>query len=422
MACTTTPYGPDMSSQGTDPRELVAHVLRRTSFGPFPGQVEERVGEGIPALLDAVLEAEPLDPGPTPNFDEDDDVPPRRWLGLMARREAGLHEKLTWFWHGHLTSSYDKIGEWKMLWKQHLLLRRHALGNFRELLQAITIDPAMLIYLDGDGSSAHAPNENYAREVMELFALGRGTYTQADVRAGARALAGWQVDWEPATSSFSRYSGAHRPTEYLGRSVGRADQVVDAICDHPACAPFIAAKLHRALAGAWPTPERGAELAAVFAGSGLEIRPLVEAILRDDFFLVQRRNRAREPVEWVVAAIAALGLERADLTYDTCWSLAQVPFYPPNVAGWPPGPRWLSASSALAQAALVVQADAPAALRSEGDLVGAALARCSLYEPSASTLTALETADAHPRLRHDPGARAAVVLGLAVASPEFALA
>ena len=100
----------------------------------------------------------------------------------MAQPKAGIHEKLTWFWHGHLTTSHDKVFNWRLEFPEHRLLRTHALGNFRALLQAITVDPAMLVYLDGDGSNAIDPNENYGRELMELFCLGRAQYTQADDR------------------------------------------------------------------------------------------------------------------------------------------------------------------------------------------------------------------------------------------------
>src|SRR5713226_2837494 len=141
-----------------DERVLVAHLLRRTGFGPLPGQVDGLAPSGIDVAIDTVLAAPALDPGEPPlrdeNNDKDYDAPVRHWLGLMAKAEAGLHEKMVWFWHGHLTSSYDKVGVWKMMWQQQQLLREYALGNFRDLVQAITIDPARLVYLDGAESTA----------------------------------------------------------------------------------------------------------------------------------------------------------------------------------------------------------------------------------------------------------------------------
>jgi uncharacterized protein (DUF1800 family) len=407
-----------------DDRALIAHVLRRTTFGPFPGQVEERAGAGVPATIDAVLSAPPLDLGQPPPFSENDDGPPKRWLKLMTDRTAGIHEKLTWFWHSHLTSSYDKVGSWKLMYHQHQLLRDHALGNFRELLQAVTIDPAMLVYLDGDGSKADAPNENYGREVMELFSLGRGNYSQDDVRAAARAFAGWNVDYDHATAALDSDTANKAPVAFLGTSVSNASDVINTLCDHPACAPFIAGRLHRFLAGADPGPDRRAELAAVFTASGLEIRPLVEAIVRHPSFLDLRLNRPRYPVEWVTAAVAALRPDDKDAAYNACSSLGQVPYYPPNVAGWPPGSRWLSASYAVARAALAVQAKPVAEVRDAADPAAAALARCSLYEPPPGMTETLRDAAAGlaKNSNLEPGGRAATLLAATVASPAFAIA
>src|ERR1700694_4548305 len=158
-----------------DDRATIAHVLRRTTFGPFPGMTEDLARRGVGAPGGQGVAAAPLEPA-APVFDEDADNivngPAWQWLQLMANPTAGVHEKMVWFWHGHLTSSHDKVATWDLMWRQHLLLRRHALGNFRELLRAVTVDGAMLQYLDGDGSTAQSPNENYGGELMELVAFG----------------------------------------------------------------------------------------------------------------------------------------------------------------------------------------------------------------------------------------------------------
>ena len=135
----------------------------------------------------------------------------------MADPAVGLAEKMTWFWHAHLCTSVDKVGSWSMMWNQHMLLRNNALGNFRTLLQQLTIDPAMLIYLDGDPSVVTAPNENYSREVMELFAMGPGNYTETDVRNGAKALAGWDVNWETGVATFFPQYALTTPVPFLGK-------------------------------------------------------------------------------------------------------------------------------------------------------------------------------------------------------------
>lgn len=410
-----------------DERVLVAHLLRRTGFGPLPGQVDGLAGSGINAAIDAVLAAPALDPGSPSLNDEtknDEDAlgPVRQWLGLMAKPEAGLHEKMVWFWHGHLTSSYDKVGSWKMMWQQHLLLRERAFGNFRELVRAITIDPAMLVYLDGAESTADAPNENYGRELMELFTLGRGNYSQEDVRAAAKALSGWTVDYDSGAATFVPESANQTPVTFLGRNVVRADDVVDTACDHPACAPFIVGKLHRFFTGVDPEPDRRAELAAIFTSGGLEIRPVVEAILRDPSFLALRLNRPRYPVEWATGAIGALGLDDRNVAVDACFTLNQTPFFPPNVAGWPGGARWLAPSYALARAGVAVQAPGIGEVRDARDPIAAALNRCSLYEVSDTTASALKAAADRMPADLDPDGRAAVLLATVTSSPEFALA
>jgi uncharacterized protein (DUF1800 family) len=406
-----------------DDRAAIAHVLRRTTFGPFPGMPEDLARYGVDATVDMVLAAAPLQPGAAV-FDEDADNnangPAWQWLRLMANPAAGVHEKMVWFWHGHLTSSHDKVATWDLMWRQHLLLRHHALGNFRVLLQAVTVDGAMLQYLDGDGSTAQSPNENYGRELMELFALGRGNYTQRDVRAAATALSGWTVEDGSAPRFDPSASNSH-PVALLGRQVVNASDVVDVVCDDPACARFVAANIHRYLVGIDPSPDRLGELAEVFARANLEIGPLVEAIVRHRDFLAATFTRPRYPVEWVTAALAVCGIDDPGLAYDTMAALGQSPFYPPNVAGWPPGSRWVSPSCAVTRAALAVGAPAIPEIAAAADPVTAAFKRAAIYHPSVTSLAAARgLAD---RLgRHHPETRAAAVVALVLSTPEFALA
>jgi uncharacterized protein (DUF1800 family) len=327
---------------------------------------------------------------------------------------------MVWFWHGHLTSSHDKVDSWALMWRQHLLLREHALGNFRDLMHAITVDGAMLQYLDGADSTGDQPNENYGRELMELFTLGRGHYDQADVRAAATALAGWRVD-DNVSVSFAQDAANGMPRTLLGRSVLDAADVVDTVCDHPGCAPFIAAKLYRFLTGSDPEASHLNELAKLFAGSGLQIRPLVEAIVRDPVMFDGTQARSRYPVEWVVAALGVFGIDDSGRAMDALTTLGQKPFLPPNVAGWPPGTQWVSPGRAIAKAALTVQAPAVRSVTEAADPVTAAFERAAIYTPSATSAAAV-------RRFHDtvgnrnPDATAAALLGLVVSTPEFGLA
>jgi uncharacterized protein (DUF1800 family) len=412
------PY-PGLVTVGPSREAVIAHVLRRTTFGPFPGQVKALAPKGVKAAIEGVLAAKALGTTPAPAITDDgSNAPVHWWLDRMANPNAGIHERMTWFWHGHLTTSHSKVFRWKIEFPQHLLLRQYALGDFRALLHKITLDPAMLVYLDGSWSISDDPNENYSRELMELFVLGRGNYSQDDVHNGARALAGWYVDYDTGKVGFNDWAALDAAVTYLGAQVKRAPDVINAVLAHPASAPWVVSQIHQYLTGR-PAGRSGPGLAATFRSSGFQVRPIVEAIVRDPNFLRGRLNRARTPVEWLIPAMAALGLTDKDLRIATLYDMGQLPFHPPSVVGWPSGLRWLSPSFALARAAFATDATGLTEVANAADSVSAALTRCSLYEVSPTTRAALTSAAAGVS---DPKKRAAVLLGLAVASPEFALA
>jgi uncharacterized protein (DUF1800 family) len=416
-----------------DDQALIAHLLRRTTFGPLPGQVEALTPGGVPAALDTILGAEPPplgDPPPTDNLIEMQ----RWWLGRMGLPDVGLHEKMTWFWHGVLTSAFDKVGSTGVLWTQHLLLREHALGSYPTLLRAVTKDPAMLLFLDGAGSYYKDPNENYARELQELFSIGRDRVKESNVRKGAKALAGWTVDVGAGTASFdsSRALPNSRSVQFLGAQVNRANEVVDALCDKMLERPekfatYLVGRLHRFLVGFDPDPARATELAVLFAESALAVRPVVEAIVRHDSFLSDGTllNRPRFPVEWIAATFGAFGIDEANRRRRAARDLTQLPFEPPNVAGWPPGPRWLDGTFSVVRARTTRDAANradPALLQTIGedaDPVAAALDRCSTYGVSDETAGALTAAAGAVA---DPVERGRMLLSLVVTSPEFTLA
>lgn len=304
------------------------------------------------------------------------------------------------------------------MYRQHELLRTHALGNFRTLLQEITVDAAMLYWLDGAGSYAGSPNQNYARELMELFALGHGAgYTEDDVRNGAAALAGWWVDGDNGDEvRFDPESAITEPVWFLDREVMSAAEVVDAVCDHPACPPFVAGVLHEHFLGFWPDPDRQAELAQVFADSGLEIRPLVESIVRHPSFLENRLNRPRSAVEWFVAVRRLFDLPIDWWPLD---DLGQMPFSPPNVAGWPGSSRWLSVGATMGKAKVAYDNAWETATLDEGDPVGDLLGRAGLYEIGQATLDTLWNAAGSVESRRD---RSTLLHALLVMAPEFSIA
>ena len=401
-----------------DERALIAHVLRRLTFGPRPRQVDDLADAGAAAVIDELLAAGPFWPDDLAlGSDDDYSRLPAWWLDAMQDPRAGVHERMVWFWHGHLTSSLDKSSP-ALMYRQHQLLRTHAMGNFRTLLQEITVDAAMLYWLDGAGSYAASPNENYARELMELFALGRdGGYTEVDVRHGAEALSGWWVDGDNGDEvRFDAAGGPTRRLEFLGREVGTAAEVVDAVCDHPSCARFVAAALHRYLVGTPPDDARRAELGELFAGAGLEIRPLVEAIVRHPSFLEQRFSRPRTALEWFVAVRSLFEMRLEWWPLD---ALGQVPFFPPNVAGWAGDGRWTSVGATMAKAQVAYDNAWDTATLDEDDPVGDLLGRAGMYEVSESTLDVLFRAADQVESRRE---RSTLLHALLVLSPEFSLA
>ncbi|MEM9035907.1 MAG: DUF1800 family protein [Actinomycetota bacterium] len=407
-------------------RTIAARVLGRLTFGPFSSQLDEAAELSPDALVSSVL-ARPALPAPDRHPGEDTEeewhAPVDWWLRRMADPAAGLHERMVWFWHGHLTSSVDKVGDWQLMWEQHLLLRELAFGNVRELLQRVTTDRAMLWYLDGDHSWGEEPNENYSRELMELFAIGRGNYTEDDVRAGARALSGWWVEWVddgpgPARFDPDRHWG--RPVPFLGTTVTTAADVVDAVCDHPAIGPFLAGALHEALVGVAPSPERGEQLGRVLVANDLEVLPLVEAILEVPELRAPEATRARTGAEWLVAAGAVFGGDSL-LTRSAAENVGQMPFNPPNVSGWPAGPSWASSSQYLSRMELLSWPDAQPSLPDAGvdEVVEAVLQGCALVDVRPETRAALTAAArSYP---DDPESRSHLLHVLAVLSPEFAV-
>lgn len=412
---------------------LVAHVLRRLSFGPHPDQLERfaALGQRGPGeALDWALDA-PAQPARPERVASDDwDANLFGWVENLRRPDAGLHEKMTWFWHGHFATSSDKVGNQTLLHAQQRRLREHALGSFRDLLRAVMKDPAMMLYLDAAGSGVEAPNENLARESMELFALGRGAYTEADVKAGALALAGWDVDYDTGAVTFDAERALGGEVVYLGRR-GRfdVDDIVDILCDQPSCAPYIASRVHQFLAGTRPDNRRLAVLAERFRSSGLSIRALVEEIVRAPEFLDVRLNRPRFAIEWWTAALAAIGPFREDEDTDvwpwTLQQLDQLPYRPPNVAGWAPGVRWLSASQQVTRAAYVWNLSwrmRPIEPDGGTDLVRSTLRRCSLHEVSAATRGTLRQAALATAGAADALSVSRRLITAALCSPEFALA
>jgi uncharacterized protein (DUF1800 family) len=274
------------------------------------------------------------------------------WLREMLLTPSPLTERMTLFWHNHFATSQQKVRAGQLMYRQNVLLRREALGNFATLLHAVAKDPAMLVYLDNAGSRRQAPNENFAREVMELFTLGEGHYGEQDVKEAARAFTGWSLDRDSGEYTF-------RPLWHDGGDkavLGKAghldgDQVIDILLARPETAQFIAAKLWRELVSPRPDAAQVERLAAVFRDSRYEVKPLLRAILLSDAFW-SAENRAsliKSPMDLVVGTMRTFEMRPLDLrpAVFAVAALGQNPFSPPNVKGWPGGEAWINSSTLL---------------------------------------------------------------------------
>ena len=402
--------------------ELRAHVLRRLTMTAHPGAVQRASNlsplELARSLLDDAYDAEPeadslIDPA---NGNNEDFI--AAWLRKLWSPDATLRDRMTWFWHNHMPSSFEKA-EVGFVAIQRDLLEKHALGNFREMLQALTIDGAMLYYLDGANSSGDDPNENYAREVMELFALGVGNYTEDDVRVAARGLSGWYVDYETKEVGFDPEQHYDRPLRFFGvRKRWTNTSIIDEICDQPACARHVSGAIYRHLVGTTPSESRLDELADIFRSNDLELRPLLEAIIEHPDFLAGVRSRAKTALEYLIGGVAILGLDSVEPDPWWVYELGHAPYDPPNVAGWPGDERWLTASQVLARTNLMFQAELSDRLISSVEPeVDAVLQHCGLFDVSDSTRQAMQ--DAADEFPFDNTLE--LLLGIALASPEFQL-
>lgn len=423
------------SQSARDPeRQAVAHVLGRLAMSPHPDRVAELSGRSaadtIAALFDdATLRRHAETKAPTigstdGDQDRDDDLTNEDvtawWLDQMIDVDSGLVDRMAWFWHGHLTTNANKVDDPHLVATQLDTLRSGGLGNFRALLHDVITGGAMLRYLDANWSEASNPNENLARELMELFTMGRGHYSEDDVRAGARALAGWVVEPEtedgPTVVRWERERAFVAPLIFLGEQADwDTAKIIDRLCDDPATAVFVASKVWDHLVRKPLSPEARTDLGSWWADQDLEIRPLVERICADDAFATSIGAGVRSPIDWWCATATATGHRQTDAW--SIQSLGQYPYAPPNVGGWPGAERWLSPGSMLSRS-WYVHSGEPSELDLPRD-TEAILDRCSLFAVDPSTREAIEAVASIPDI--DDASLVSARWRLALSSPEFQL-
>ncbi len=279
------------------------------------------------------------------------------WMQEMVTSPTPITEAMTLFWHNHFTSSLQKVKAPALLYRQNLLLRREALGNFARLLKAVARDPAMLIYLDGAKSRKDAPNENFARELFELFTLGEGHYREADLKEAARAFTGWSVNRRDAAFRFRAPWHDDGDKTVLGQSGALdGDDVVAILLEQPQTAVFIVEKLWRHFISEKPDRDEVRRLAQGFRDTGYEIKPLLAALFASNaFWAPENRGRLiKSPVDYIVGTVRLFDLPVGDYRDLARLSrrLGQDLFNPPNVKGWPGGTDWIVAASLLDRQAL----------------------------------------------------------------------
>ena len=333
-------------------------LLWRAGFGARPDEVAEWAKRGREATLKWVLDGGPRGAalvGPAPSADGKALDPVNEWahdglwwLDRMVRSQRPLVEKMTLFWHDHFATNDQDT---PLMLRQNHTFRRYALGSFPKLLRAVTLDPAMQLFLSLPDSDKDSPNENFARELMELFTLGKG-YTERDIREAARALTGFRSRWNDDGFQGISYE-ADRHDSGVKRIFGQRGRfawpdVLKLVVEHPRHAPYLAAKLWDFFVASPPPRGTVRDLAAVYRRSGHKVKPLVAAILDHPALYrnLDAPDMVKSPIVYVAGSLRANNqpVSAQSLTW-LLEGMGQRPFDPPSVAGWEWGPAWMSSNS-----------------------------------------------------------------------------
>jgi uncharacterized protein (DUF1800 family) len=353
-------------------RKWAAHLYRRAAFGASREELQEAERLGPQGTLELLLQGRPeaselletlTEVGQHAARDASGDQLRAWWLYCMLQGGHPLREKMALFWHNHFATSLAKVQNPGLMARQNFLLRRHALGKFGPFLQQMSKDGAMLIWLDSNSNVKGRPNENYARELMELFSLGVGHYTEKDVREAARAFTGWHTDGEEF--EFDPRAHDDGPKTVLGHAGNwNGDDVVNIILGQPDTARFLVRKLYHFLISENTTPPDSLlePLCSAFRKSEYDVAALLKTILSSRHFYSEYafRQRVKSPVEFVLGAVQAMYRRYAEGQPDyqplpqqvlvgQLEATGQQLFAPPNVKGWPGGRAWLNTATLLAR-------------------------------------------------------------------------
>jgi len=418
----------------TSERVRMAHLLRRAGFGATRTELDHYVAMGQTAATEAILNYTKTSnaalESQLPTIDLGSSTPPTAaaiqswWLQRMTLSARPLEEKMTLFWHGLLTSGLDKAGS-AQLFTQNQLFRSMALGNFDELLKAVSKNPAMMVYLDTETNRKGKPNENYARELMELFTTGIGHYTEDDVRESARSFTGWtlqggkQLRYATASQFVPRLHDAGAKT-FMGKTgTFTGDDIVEMLVPLRATAVRLTTRLFGFFAYPNPDPEIVNHLADTFQKTHYNVGAVLREIFTIDAFYSDKayRSLVKTPAELVAQTLKATGANAKTYTAAAVAMapMGQVLFYPPNVAGWPGGTSWINSSTLLTR----INFANAATQRGQGSLAAQSLGQLSdtLLDANVSPTTrdGLQSFEAaHPDDRTG-------LLFMVLATPEFQL-
>lgn len=378
------------------PEAQVAQLLRRATFGMTKAQYDAALVDGFKKTVDKLIETPPAAPKDLAGADaatQDKPINPGNlqawWVDQILTTPTPFAERMTYFWHGHFTSDYRKVTtQTPFIYWQNLTWRKFALDGFRDLLYQVTIDPGMLRYLDLGQSTGKAPNENYSRELMELFTMGPGNYTEDDVKAAAKGLAGWRLPRTKAiidaqiedqikrtgqapkvtpvadqakTGIFEKGRAYNGPdVVFLGQKKKWDTQaVLDRILEQDAVAPFIARKLLVDLVSPQIEDATVSRIADRFRKSRYDTKTLMSDVLTSPEFTSASAYRAlvKSPTEMMVSAAKALEAPQlSKLIAGSGEPQGQLLFDPPSVGGWPDNASWISSSTMLARINFVTTA------------------------------------------------------------------
>ncbi len=442
-------------------RRRVARLFHRAGFGATVAVIDQWAARGYVAAVEHLLDFAPFAERPVEvvglaletaapgnEFDGFDMGPfAREWLGRMATTEFPLEEKLTLYWHGHFATAFSKVRRPKLMVAQVRLLREMAAGNFRQLAKRITADAAMLLWLDGNTNQVAAPNENYGREFMELFTLGKDRYSQEEVREVARALTGYTVDNQGAVAYNLELHDQGEKIIFGNQGNWAPLDVADLVLDrHPegrVAGHYVATRLASFFHRPDPEPAVTGAMSAAFVDSEYEMKPMLRAMFLRPEWSDGPSLTIKSPAEFVAGTVRALNLAAAptpdnrfgqlDRIAAACAAMGQELYNPPNVAGWKGGATWANTATTLARynfaaevAKLagddVVSAVLDAAGGNVRETPGPWMERLGLLELAPTTTAHLARyLDESASAGTDAQTRTRGVLTLLVASPDYNL-